>query len=318
MSDEKEVNAGSDFKALGDEVSSLVHNSAEGAINAPTINERGFLTPDNIIVADVDNNYQMKRWAFNPATDVIEDGVCKCRKCGATILEYNPLYKNFKFVPCKCRMPEIKREWRARKFVELKQLSDIPEKYWGADLSKCEGVGQEYIMALGRIRKYVANCSEILENGAGIYFYGGVGTGKTYLACAILNAMGQRGYTFKFTSVSDIVDRMLNKRDGSDEDYNSPIANMAKYDFVVIDDIGTEKILSGGDSNWLQDKVFEIINARYLSQKPTIFTSNYSLPDMIKKGYSSKTIDRINEMSYAKIRIDGISMRSSNRKKNLF
>ena len=60
---------------------------------------------------------------------------------------------------------------------------------------------------------------------------------------------------------------------------------------------------------WMQEKVFEVINARYIEQKPIIFTANYSLKELIEeRGIAKRTVDRIMEMCEV-IRLDGASYR---------
>ena len=63
---------------------------------------------------------------------------------------------------------------------------------------------------------------------------------------------------------------------------------------------------------WLQTLLFDLINRRYNAKKPTIFSSNYSLNELVNlRGIADRTIDRISEMtSGAVFKFDGESMRS--------
>ena len=82
-----------------------------------------------------------------------------------------------------------------------------------------------------------------------------------------------------------------------------------KIDFLFIDDFGTEKVTKGSEDIWMQEKVFEVINTRYIEQKPIIFTANYSLKELIEdRGMAKRTVDRIMEMCEV-IRLDGKSYR---------
>ena len=89
-------------------------------------------------------------------------------------------------------------------------------------------------------------------------------------------------------------------------------------DLLIIDDIGTEIVIKNGEKTWIQDKIYDVINARYINQKPTIFSSNESLVDLVEKcGLMKKTVDRIAAMSTAKIELRGSSYRLIEQKQNL-
>ena len=62
----------------------------------------------------------------------------------------------------------------------------------------------------------------------------------------------------------------------------------------------------------MQEKIYDIINRRYANKMPTIFTSNYSIQDLINdRGLEVKTADRIAEMSNAVIKLEGTSYRET-------
>ena len=53
--------------------------------------------------------------------------------------------------------------------------------------------------------------------------------------------------------------------------------------------------------------------------KPTIFTSNYSLQELVQdRGLLDKTVDRILEMSTAILKVEGRSNRAKREENNLF
>ena len=89
-------------------------------------------------------------------------------------------------------------------------------------------------------------------------------------------------------------------------------------DLLIIDDLGTEILQKNGEDNWLQEQVFDIINKRYNNHKPTIFSSNHSLNELVQeRGMMPKTVDRIMEMSTAIIKVNGASYRAKNRRKDV-
>ena len=58
----------------------------------------------------------------------------------------------------------------------------------------------------------------------------------------------------------------------------------------MIDDFGLEAV-----KDWIVEKLYQIINARYIDNKITIYTSN-SNPDALE--YGDRIINRIKEKSY--------------------
>ena len=87
------------------------------------------------------------------------------------------------------------------------------------------------------------------------------------------------------------------------------LERLSSIDFLFIDDFGTELVTKNDQDMWLQEKVFEVINKRYNNNKPIIFTSNYSLRQLVEeRGVADKTIDRINEMCEI-MKLEGTSYR---------
>lgn len=56
-------------------------------------------------------------------------------------------------------------------------------------------------------------------------------------------------------------------------DWNQELAYLCDHEFLVFDDIGSA---GPGQTGWRQDVFLEIVNNRYDSQKPTIFSTNYN------------------------------------------
>jgi len=80
---------------------------------------------------------------------------------------------------------------------------------------------------------------------------------------------------------------------------------------LFFDDLGTEKLTKNQEDTWLQCLLFDLINRRYNARKTTIFSSNYSINELVtKRGLAKRTASRIAEMSAgAVLKISGESMR---------
>ena len=141
--------------------------------------------------------------------------------------------------------------------------------------------------ALGYVRRY----QEIKADGKGYYLHSKEpGSGKTMLACAILNGLSAKyGLTTQAITTIDFVKRM--KATFSDEDISeeSVINPMLAVDVLLLDDCGSEK-----HSEWVDEQLYHIVNSRLNDNKPTFYTANYSID---KLPYHKRIKSRINAMT---------------------
>lgn len=120
-------------------------------------------------------------------------------------------------------------------------------------------------------RKYVKAWPEMYKRGDGIIFFGSVGTGKTYYAACIANALIDMERRVLFTTVPDLVSRMSVFSDDRDE----IISELCAANLVVLDDLGAER-----DTEFAIEQVFALVSAREQAHKPTIYTTNLSMDEL--------------------------------------
>lgn len=252
--------------------------------------------------------------------DYIYNGLIYCGKCNTpkqSIIHING--KEIK-VPCSCKceseayereMAMIKAREKQLYIDNLKKMSLIGKRYENASFNKCENTNESFARAKQRCQKYCSIAEEALQNGYGIYLFGNSGVGKTLLTACMCNELTSNMKQCLFTNffeISKTIRASYNSKMESEENLINKIVNV---DFLFIDDIGTEQLKKNGEDTWLQEKIYDIINKRYNEKKPTIFTSNYNLNELINRGMMDKTVDRIMEMATAIIKIDGVSYRKS-------
>lgn len=122
-------------------------------------------------------------------------------------------------------------------------------------------------------RNYVENWREIKKQPSpGLLLTGGVGGGKTFWAACIANALIDRGYSALVTNVPTLIQSMA---EDFERNKRRILDNIAGVDLLVLDDIGFERSTSYG-----HEKLFEIIDARYLSKRPLIVTTNLSFLEL--------------------------------------
>jgi DNA replication protein DnaC len=155
-----------------------------------------------------------------------------------------------------------------------------------------------------------------IKQGKGLFLFGLFGTGKTHLAVATVRGLmesapdmfGERvnhdlelyepdsetykGCCCSFFSTVDLLDSM---RPGGSEHKQKKgdwYFHRAKYDdLVVLDDIGAERA-----TDWVEERLYAIVDTRYRMQRATIFTSNLSEKQM-QGQLGGRIVSRIYEMT---------------------
>lgn len=102
---------------------------------------------------------------------------------------------------------------------------------------------------------------------------GGFGVGKTHLAAAVGNEAAQQGGRPLFVLTPDLLDHLRSTfNPSSDETYDELFDRLKEAPLLILDDLGAE-----ASSPWAQEKLFQLLNHRYLRRLPTVITSNKPL-----------------------------------------
>ena len=133
------------------------------------------------------------------------------------------------------------------------------------DLRNYELKGDEH----ANLRRVFHTAKEYAENPHGfIVFTGDYGCGKTHLAAAVANEISQRGNAVMFAVVPDLLDHLRAAfAPGSVTSYDQRFEEARTAPVLVLDDLGIENA-----TPWAREKLFQIIDYRYISRLPTIIT----------------------------------------------
>ena len=123
----------------------------------------------------------------------------------------------------------------------------------------------------GLARRYVEHWEDMRTDNIGCLFWGGVGTGKSYLAGCIANALMEKEIPVYMTNFALI----LNDLAASFEGHNEYISRLCRYHLLIIDDFGMERGTEYG-----LEQVYNVIDSRYRSGKPLIVTTNLTLQEL--------------------------------------
>lgn len=158
------------------------------------------------------------------------------------------------------------------------------------------------VAAMSRAKKYVEHFEEMKANHTGLLLWGGVGTGKSFMAACIANALLEKGYTVKMTNFATIINDLF-----CCEDKNEYIDSLMKFTLLIIDDLGAER-----GTEYATENVFNVIDRRCSSGKPLIVTSNLDLAAIKNEQMLDKAriYDRVLEMCVP-VCVKGVSKRRS-------
>lgn len=121
----------------------------------------------------------------------------------------------------------------------------------------------ETIMAAAK--KYVDNFQELKEQGKGLLLYGDVGTGKSYVAASIANALIDKGIPVYMTNFAKIANVMQGIFGEKQEYYDS----LNRFPLLILDDLAAER-----KTEYMQEIVFQVLDTRCRAGLPLIITTN--------------------------------------------
>jgi DNA replication protein DnaC len=101
---------------------------------------------------------------------------------------------------------------------------------------------------------------------------GGYGCGKTHLAAAIANFAVDLGVPTLFITVPDLLDTLRFAYSDPEETFENRFEEIRRSTLLILDDFGTQNA-----TPWAQEKLFQIINYRYINHLPLVVTTNLLL-----------------------------------------
>ena len=238
-----------------------------------------------------------------------EDGILYCGKCRTPKqfrMEAPPMKGRLLPHPCRCEQERLDREaaeQEARRHhqavADLKRrgFTDPAMRGWtfANDNGKCPQMKHAHF--------YVENWTAMQEENIGYLLWGGVGTGKSYFAGCIANALMEQEVAVRMTNFALI----LNDLTASFEGRNEYIARLCRAPLLILDDFGMERGTEYG-----LEQVYNVVDSRYRSRRPLIVTTNLSLQDLQhpKDTAHARIYDRLLEMC-APIRFSGENFRKA-------
>lgn len=154
--------------------------------------------------------------------------------------------------------------WRNQQELEKVTLqANIPNAYGQTTLENYE----KRTVESGKAHAYMITLANE-ENTQGAYIFGASGLGKTHLAIGLLKKKIERGQTGLFVVVPELMESLRRCLRESGDDFEI-LQALYNVDCLVLDDLGAEKA-----TEWVAERLYLVINQRYLSNRMTVITSN--------------------------------------------
>ena len=168
------------------------------------------------------------------------------------------------------------------------------EYYGGEDLTRFQN-------AVTTCKNFVRNFNSDYHN---LFFYGTVGTGKSFLSGCVAKELIEKGNLiiyFSATRLFNELSRCAFQRDNREE-LSGFLDDLFGCDLLIIDDLGTELT-----NSFVASQLFSCLNERHLRKKATIISTNLSLQELSDR-YSERIFSRITS-SYEICKLSGPDIR---------
>lgn len=141
--------------------------------------------------------------------------------------------------------------------------------------------------AMKKILEFSKNyAAELTPNSKSLLFFGGTGLGKTHLSIAIAAKAIEKGIGAVYASAQNLLNR-LEKEHFSYNSETPILDDVLECDLLIMDDLGAEFSTAFSGS-----VIYNIINTRLLSGKPTVISTNLTLEELGEK-YTPRVASRI-------------------------
>ncbi len=161
---------------------------------------------------------------------------------------------------------------------------------------------------MGEIAQFCkAYASDFSLSSPSLFMHGATGLGKTHLSLAIANIVTEKGYGVVYGSAPSIFGQLekehFSRQNPLERTYEQ---ELLESDLVIIDDLGVEFL-----THFTVSCIYNIINSRILSGKPTIISTNLT-PNELEDKYTQRITSRIIG-SYVSLKFTGRDIRQLKR-----
>lgn len=264
------------YEELADSVSSFSVDAARKVLSG----DDNALTRLHDTLADISRKQKEMLTAAGYPEDYLEP-VCDCPDCQDTGYVKGADGRKEK---CHCfRQQEVSLLYdqsNIREMIARENFSTLSyDHYQGDDLL-------HFKAAVSASLNFIQNFKEDYHN---LFFYGTVGTGKSFLSGCIANELIKRGHSVIYFSALNLFECLAYYSFDSKEKakQHSFYEDIYGCDLLVIDDLGTETT-----NAFINSQLFACLNERQLRRNATVISTNLNLEELQAR-YSDRIFSRL-------------------------
>lgn len=219
----------------------------------------------------------------------------RCPICKDMGYEFKKDEKGYEYVvPCQCEMLKKERTKNKLSFANIPDaFKDMRLSNFRRDVYRNDESAKIIDVDCRAVDWWIEQIEIMKNDGRGLYFYSKCkGSGKTRMATSIANELiYEHDMNVKFATSVQIINEIKaswDKEDGVSE--HQLLDDLSRAEILIIDDFGMETV-----RDWIEEKIYQIINQRYINKLITIFTSNLSIDELT---YDDRITNRIKEKCY--------------------
>ncbi len=188
------------------------------------------------------------------------------------------------------QIKQAEQERRRERHDRLVRLASVPPRFSECSVKGFEATVPDQGKAKRAVQWYCENLHANVDEGRCLMLIGNVGTGKTHLACAIVNHAVRLGIECRYVTVATICRGVRSTyAKQSEQGESEVIADWADVPLLVVDEVGVQ---NGGDFE--RRIMFEIIDHRYANSLPTIVAGNVEMDEAIQY-LGERVVDRLRD-----------------------
>ena len=174
---------------------------------------------------------------------------------------------------CTCRQRQVSQQVHQRLFA-LSNLNELSHLTFDNFQPRGRiGLGPWQAASLEQAYNHARQFAQSLNGW--LLIQGGYGSGKTHLAAAIANFAVSVGVPTLFITVPDLLDTLRFAYSDPEVTFEERFEEIRRAPLLVLDDFGTHNATA-----WAQEKLFQILNFRYINRLSLVVTTNLPMDDI--------------------------------------
>lgn len=217
---------------------------------------------------------------------------CECKVPRDTLSRVRDLF-NASNIPAKYRFHRLKEFNHSPQYPNPTRSPELEAAKRGAQVALTAALDKAMHFIEAQRKLGLGQQNIAASDLKGLFLIGPPGTGKSLLAAMILNELILTArLSCRYVKISRDFFQQLRATFNNDSGNKTETVfnDIARQDILVIDDFGIQS-----DSEWEQRMLYDLVDARYEAELPTIITSNIDL-EAVKNLFKGRIYSRFQEM----------------------